>query len=64
MAMEQNLYAQVVKLRCKHLKFVATDRNKNEAKSKFQGQSARSQTWFDLDLDWIVINFSSREPDF
>ena len=37
---------------------------KIEAKFKFQGQSARSQLWFDLDLDWIEVNFSTREPDF
>ena len=64
MAMEQILYAQVVKLRRKDLKWVATDKNKNEAKFKFQGQSERSQIWFDLDLDWIEINFITREPDF
>ena len=64
MAMEQSLYAQVVKLRRKDLKFVATDKNKNEAKFKFQGKSARSQLWFDLDLDWIEIKFSSCEPDY
>ena len=64
MAMKQGLYAQVVKLRRKDLKFVATDKNKNEAKFKFQGQSAKSQRWFDLDLDWIEVNFSTREPDF
>ena len=29
MEMEQSLYAQVVKLCCKDLKFVATDKNKN-----------------------------------
>ena len=46
------------------MKLVATDTKKNEAKFKFQGQSARSQIWFDLDLDWIKINFSSHEPDF
>ena len=63
MEIEQSLYAQVVKLHRKNLKFVATDKNKNEAKFKFQGQSSRSQIWFDLDLDWIEINFSSREPD-
>ena len=39
MAMGQNLYAQVVKLRRKCLKFVATDKNKNEAKFKFQDQT-------------------------
>ena len=44
--------------------FVAEDKNKNEAKFKFQGQSARSQLWFDLDLYWIDINFSTCEPDF
>ena len=49
--MEQGLYAQVDKLCQKDLKFVATDKIKNEAKFKFQGLSARSQRWFDLDLD-------------
>ena len=49
--MEQGLYAQVIMLRRKDLKFVATDKNKIEAKLKFQGQSARSQRLFDLDLD-------------
>ena len=53
-----------VKLRHKGLKFVATDKNKNEAKFKFQGQSTRSQLWFDIDLDWFEINFSTHEPDF
>ena len=62
--MEQGLYAQVIMIRQKDLKFVATDKNKNEAKFKFQGQSARSQRWFDLDLDWIEVNFSTHEPDF
>ena len=61
--MEQELYAQVIRISRKDLKFVATDKNKNEAKFKFQGQSARSQRWFDLDLDWIEVNFSTREPD-
>ena len=46
------------------MKFVATDKNKNEAKFNFQGLSAISQRWFDLDLDWIEVNFSTREPDF
>ena len=48
----------------KDLLFYAADKNKTESKFKFQGQSARSQLWFDLDFDWIEINFSSREPDF
>ena len=62
--MEQGLFAQVVKLCQKDFKFVATDKNKNEAKFKFQGQSAISQRWFDIDLDWIKVNFSTRSPDF
>ena len=56
MVMQKRLYEQVVKLWRKDLKFVATDKNKNEAKFKFQDQSARSQLWFDLDLNWVEIN--------
>ena len=51
-------------IRRKYLKFVATYKNKNEAKFKFQGQSVRSQRWFDLDLDWIEVHFIKFEPDF
>ena len=40
MATEEGLYAQVVKLNRKALKFIAENRNKNEAKFKFQGQYA------------------------
>ena len=61
--MEQTLYAQVIKLCRKDLNFFATDKNKNEAKFKFQGQSARSQIWFDLGFDWIEIKFRYCEPD-
>ena len=46
------------------MKVFARDKNKNEAKLKYQGQSARSQRWFDLDSNWIEVNFSTREPDF
>ena len=60
--MKQGLYAQVVKIRRKDLKFIAANKNKNEAKFKFQGQSERSQHWFHLDFDWIEVNFSTREP--
>ena len=64
MTMEKGLYEQVVKLRRNDFNFVATDKNKNKAKFKFQGQSARSQLWFDIDLDWIDIKFITRETDF
>ena len=63
MAIEQSLYAQVVNLLRKDLKFVPTDKNQNEAKFKFQGKPERSQLLLDLDLDWIEINFSTSEPD-
>ena len=42
MAMEQSLYAQVVKIWLKELLFIAAHKNKTEGKFKFQGQSARS----------------------
>ena len=42
MSMEQGLYAQVVKISRRDLKFIAENKNKIEAKIKFQGQSARS----------------------
>ena len=48
----------------KDLKFVVTDKNKNEAKFKFQGQSVRSQRWFDLEFDLIAVNVCTYEPDF
>ena len=63
MATEQGLYAQVIMLRQKYSKFVAADRNKKEAKFKFQGKYARSQSWFNLEFYWIEVNFSTREPD-
>ena len=63
MATEQGLYAQVIMICRKDLKFVSTVKNKNEAKFKLQGKSAISQRWFDLNLDWIEVNFSTREPD-
>ena len=63
MTVEQELYAQFVMISRKDLKFIAENKNKNEAKFKFQGQSARSYRWFDLDFNWIEVNFSTHEPD-
>ena len=53
MATEQGLYAQVVNICRKGLKCFATDKNRNEAKIKFQRQYARSQQWFYFDLECI-----------
>ena len=64
MATEQGLYSQAVILRRKDLKLISEYNNKNEAKFKFQGQSARSQRWFDLEFDWIEVIFSTSEPGF
>ena len=64
MATEQGLYEQVVNLRRKDLKCIAENKNKNEAKFKFQVLSAKSQRWFDLEFYWIEVSFSSRETDF
>ena len=60
--MEQGLYAQVVMI----LK-VNSDDIKEKYKTKkynFQGQSARTKHWFDLDHEWLKENFMTREPDF
>ena len=64
MAMKQGLYAQVVMLCRKDLKFNEENKNKNKAKFKFQGQSERSQRWFNVDFDWIRVNLCTREPEF
>ena len=62
--MEQGLYEQVVKISRKDFKLIVANKNKNESKFKFQGQSAISQSWFDLDFDWIEVKFSTHEPYF
>ena len=54
----------MVKLRLNDLKLIAANKNKNEAKFKFQGLSEISQRWFDIEFDFIEISFSTREPDF
>ena len=62
--MEQRLYAQVVMILQKDLKTTEANKNKNEAKFKFQGRSAISQRWFDLNFDKIDEMYSTCEPDF
>ena len=64
MAVEQGLYAQVVKIRRKDLKFIAANKNKNEAKFKFQGLSARSQRWFDLVYRHGFVFFFNRNQSY
>ena len=63
MVREQVLYAQFVNLRQKYLKFIAENKNRNEAKFKFQAQFSRSQSWFDIEFDCNEVNFSTHDPD-
>ena len=48
----------MVNIRRKGLKFIAENKDRNEAKFKFQGQSARSHCWFDLELYYIEVNLA------
>ena len=60
--MEQGLYSQVVMIHRRE-----SDDKKEKEKTKkytFQGQSARSRSWFDLDNEWLEENFRTREPYF
>ena len=61
-ALEQGLYAHVVMMRIR----VSDDKKHKEKKQKynFQGQSARTKHWFDLDRERPKENFMTREPDF
>ena len=61
---EQGLYAQVVMLFRNYFNITEETKNKNEDKFKFQGQSTRSQRWFDIDFDYIEEKFSTCETDF
>ena len=49
--MEQGLYEKVVMLCRKDLKITKANKNKDEAKFKFQSQSTIPQRQFDLDFD-------------
>ena len=59
MDMEQGLYEQVVIIQRKD-----SENKKGKEKTKkynFQGQSARSRHWFDLDHEWLEENFMTRK---
>ena len=60
--MEKGLHAQVLMLLQNVLIFTDANKNKNEAKFKFQGQYARSQHCFLLEFYWIEVHFSTLEP--
>ena len=62
MALENGLYAQVVMIIRREL-----DDEQEKYKTKkyyFQGQSARTKDWFDIDHAWLKENLMTREPYF
>ena len=62
MALGNGLYAQAVMICRREL-----DDIKEKYKTKiynFQGQSARTKHWFDIDHDRLKENFMTREPYF
>ena len=60
--MEQGLYSQVVMI---HQKDLDNKKEKeNTKKYNFQGQSAGSKCWLDIDHEWSEVNFRTRESEF
>ena len=62
MALENGLYAQVFMILRRELDDIK-EKDKTK-KYNFQGQSARTKHWFDLDHEWLKENFMTCEPDF
>ena len=62
MALEQGLYAQVVMMRRRNL-YDIKEKYRTK-KFNFQGKSARTKHWFDIDSEWLRKSFMSREPYF
>ena len=63
-SLEESLYAQVVRIRPKSLVQKKYTREKPKRRYLFQGQSAISKHWFDLDIELVEEKFSTREPQF
>ena len=53
---------QVVMIRRRNL-YDTKEKDKTK-KFNFQGQSARTKNWFNLDHEWLKETFMTREPDF
>ena len=60
--MIQGFYAQVVTIRQKESENKKD--KENTKKYNFQGKSARSRRWFDLDHEFIEEIFRTSETDF
>ena len=56
------MYAQVVIIRRRNLDDIK-EKDKTK-KFNFQGQSARTKRWFDIDHECLKEKFMTREPDF
>ena len=50
MALDQGLYAQVVMIRRRYLGGITV---KDKTKNNFQGKSARTKDWFNIDCEWF-----------
>ena len=62
MALEQGLYAKVVMI-LRRESYDIKEKDKTKIYN-FQGKSARTKHWFNLDHEWLKENFMTREPDF
>ena len=62
--MVKNKYKTSPSEATKETKKVETSPEESEPMYLFQGQSARSQYWFELGPDWIKYTFLKREHDF
>ena len=63
-ACEESVYAQVVRICRKNMIENKYTGKKTKRKYLFQGQSAKSKYCFDIDIEWVEGNFSTREPQF
>ena len=62
MAMDRGLYVQVVMI-CRRESYDKKE-TKNIKKYNFQGKSARSRRWFNIDYQWLKEKFRTLEPYF
>ena len=54
----------MLRIHCKIIVQNKTPGKTPKRKYLFQGKSARSKHWFDIDIEWIEENLSAREPQF
>ena len=62
MALEQGLYAKIIMI-CRRNLYDIKEKDKTKI-FNFQGKSARTKHWFDLDNEWLKENVITGETDF